>query len=245
MSLTRKILLVLFFIGFAGNVGGSGTFASFNASTSNAASSFASGSIVLSNQKNTGTVCYSNGTSLASPGGAGVATDTNANTACEQLFNLTTQKPGDSATVNLTLQNVGSLAGTLKLYAPGTCATGTTGTYSGTGNLCNYLQMTIQRWTDSNRNVAYSTNTPPPYGCVFGNATTNTCSFPASTVGTFASTHTSSAPISLGDVASNATVYLTITLTFPNSSTPGADNLYMGTTAGWAFTWLLEQQAAA
>src|SRR6478609_8405283 len=84
------------------------TVASFTAETTNPTNKFATGTLVLSNKVNSGVACLSTG---------GGSTDTNANTGCDNLFNLSAQKPGDSSAANLTLQNVGSIAASaLKLY---------------------------------------------------------------------------------------------------------------------------------
>src|SRR6185369_973256 len=84
------------------------TVASFTAETTNPTNKFATGTLVLSNKVNSGTACLSTG---------GGSTDTNANAACDNLFSLTAQKPGDTSSANLTLQNVGSIAASaLKLF---------------------------------------------------------------------------------------------------------------------------------
>jgi hypothetical protein len=91
---------------------------------------------VLSDQKNTATACLSTG---------GGNTNTNANGACDQLFALTVQKPGDSAFVDLTLKNEGSIdATTLTAVASQSCTPGDAAgqTYHGTGDPCTEERMT-------------------------------------------------------------------------------------------------------
>src|SRR5207248_6758151 len=84
------------------------TIASFTAETTNPTNKFATGTLVLSNKVNSNTACLST---------AGASTDTNANSGCDTLFNLTVKKPGDSGSANLTLKNDGSLAASaLKLF---------------------------------------------------------------------------------------------------------------------------------
>lgn len=262
MSMTRKVLLALFFIGFAGNVGGgAGTFASFNASTTNALSSFATGSIVLSNENATsGKVCFSNG--LTDNGDDGPNTDDNDN-VCETLFPVAVNQPGDSATVNLNLQNVGSLPGDLKLFVaehtpPGdltpqkACSNKATGTYSGSGSasgvdFCEKLQLRIQRFTAATRNPAGELDS-----CVYG-ADGNTdlaCDTGATAFNLEDFTTVSAASGVAGiDVAALAkagdagdTAFVTITIEFPDGGA-GADNAYQGRLASFAITWQLEQAA--
>src|SRR4051812_6428285 len=77
------------------------TVASFNAETKNPTNSVAAGSLVLSNTKTGGTTCYSTG---------GGNTNSNVNSACDNLFGVTTKKPGDSVSTTLTLRDEGSVA---------------------------------------------------------------------------------------------------------------------------------------
>jgi hypothetical protein len=135
--------LAVLLVSLAGSAFGAGTFATFNASTTNAGSTFASGTLVL---KNTiaATTCFSNGTTSS---GAGASTDANANATCNAAFTVATRKPGDESTVNMTLVNDGSLtaASGLKTYGTGTCANGITAeAYHGTGNMCEQLMLKIE-----------------------------------------------------------------------------------------------------
>src|SRR3954447_20209888 len=98
MSKLRKILFAVAAFGGVATAVGAGTFASFTASTSNAASTFQTGTLVLSNQKASATACLSTG---------GSTTDTNANAACDQPFAVTLAKPGDTANVDITLVDSG------------------------------------------------------------------------------------------------------------------------------------------
>ena len=138
MSVLRKLLLTIMILGATTSTVGAGTFASFNASTTNPTSTFATGSLVLSNQKSTNTACLSTG---------GGTTNTNANGACDQLFALSVQKPGDSAFVDLTIKNEGSInASALTAFASQDCAAGNAPgqTYNGTGDPCTGVQLYIQ-----------------------------------------------------------------------------------------------------
>ena len=86
----KQYLMLLTVIGLVAVAagGGSGTFASFTAETTNAGNTFATGTIVLSNTVNTGTACLSTG--------AGTTTDTNTFSCADKFFNTTVSKPGDS-----------------------------------------------------------------------------------------------------------------------------------------------------
>ncbi|MCU1374816.1 MAG: hypothetical protein JWO68_2102 [Actinomycetia bacterium] len=150
MTTVRKLLLAVLLVSLAGSAFGAGTFATFNASTTNAGSTFATGTLVLSNKVNSATTCLSTG--------AGSTTDTNANSAgCGTLFTTTVSKPGDTATVDLDLQGVGTLsASKLSLFAASLCASTqnlVATPYTGTGDLCEQTQLTVQE-TAANHTTA-------------------------------------------------------------------------------------------
>lgn len=247
MSKVQKLLLLLLFLGLAGNVGGAGTLASFNASTTNASSSFATGSVILSNaNKGTAKTCFSNGTT-DSNGGTGTSTDANNNTACEALFSLSARAPGQSATVNLNLKNEGSLGGTLTLTRalhnipgggtslPCSSANALETPYRGTGDICDKLRFTIQRFSDDARTA--------PSGCVYGNDVNadNICDTGDDTRDLKHFTGSSlaaSTGISLGSLASGATAFLRLTVEFPDGGA-GADNAFQGRAATFAVQWAL------
>lgn len=107
---TKKTLLALMAIGAAAYFAGAGTFASFSAETTNAGSSIASGTLTMSDQVNTGTVCVSSAAPAAN----------NVNPNCAAVLSLTNIAPGAFAGVALvTVKNTGSIdASNLFLYAP-------------------------------------------------------------------------------------------------------------------------------
>lgn len=201
------------------------SFATFNAQTNNPGNVFAHGTLVLSNTKQGGTACLSTG---------GGSINTNVNTACDQLLNLTVRKPGDSGSANLTLRNAGSLAASaLKVFTPACTAGNSVGeSYNGTGNPCSVLQLTIQQWSDS----SFTT----PSACLYGAATGATCSFSdaTKTLGAFASAHTNSANgLSVGSgLAAGASAYVTISVQSPTST----DNTYQGRQASLDFAWYIQ-----
>jgi hypothetical protein len=141
VTTVRKLLLAVLLVSLAGSAFGAGTFATFNASTTNGGATFASGSLVLSNNQGANT-CFSNGTTA---NGAGASTDANTNSACAAAFTLDLKKPGDVSTATLTMTNVGSLAAAAGLQVFGTaiCTPGNRvgETYLGTGNMCEQVMF--------------------------------------------------------------------------------------------------------
>lgn len=226
MSKRRKIVLSSAVIVALASALGLGSFATFNAQTNNPGNAFAHGTIVLSNTKQGGTACLSTG---------GGATDTNVNTGCDQLLNLTAKKPGDSATANLTLTNVGSLnASTFKVFSP-TCtnSNASSESYHGSGNPCSVVQLYIQQWANSN----FTT----PSACLYGGATGNTCNFSdtTKTLGAFSTSYSSSTTgLSIGSgLNAGSSAYVTIGVQSPST----ADNTYQGRQAALDFDWYIAQ----
>ena len=225
MSKLRKILFAIAAFGGAATAVGAGTFASFSASTTNGGSTFATGTLVLSNQKNTATACLSTG---------GGSTDTNANGSCDSLFSTTLAKPGDTGFVDVTLKNEGSINGTtLTAYKNAACANANSGSYNGTGDLCSTLQVYVQEYTSAANRTA---NTTTGGTCHFGGGTASACAFDATkTLGTFPA---SGAPITLaGGLTAGASRYLRVYLQFPTA----ADNTFQGRQASFGFTWAMAQ----
>ena len=219
--ITSAVLLVL-----AAGLG-FGSFATFNAQTNNAGNAFAYGTIVLSDKKGTSTACLST---------AGGTTDSNLNTGCDQLFNLTGKKGGDSATVNLTLKNVGSLdASTFKVFMPSCTGSDASGeSYHGTANPCSAIQLYVQQWSDS----GFST----PSACLYGGATvTNTCDFSDSskTLGAFSTSYTNSTN-GLG-IGSGLTAGTSNYFTIGVKSDPAAGNSSQGRQAAFDLDWYIAQ----
>src|SRR5690349_12999693 len=109
MTQTKKWVLTVAVVIAGLALSGVGSFASYSATTKNGSNTFATGALVLTNTKQGGSACLST---------AGGATDTNVNNNCDQLLNLTVKKPGDTSTVNVTVQNSGSLSATVfKLFS--------------------------------------------------------------------------------------------------------------------------------
>jgi len=219
-----KVLIVVGVLALIG--GGAGTFATFNATTTNPGNTFATGTLVLSNTVNTGTTCFSTGT-----GTTVSASNTNA---CDQAFSTTISKPGDIAGANVTLQNVGSLAATVATLAKGTCTDGNnpSETYHGTGLVCGALNFYVQEWSNAGRTT--------PFKCWYG-GTGSTCSATFAS-GTQLLSGFTTADISVGPSSPPAfaatgttgdTRWFTVAVQLPST----ADNTYQGRQAQFDLSW--------
>ena len=222
-----KVLIVVGLLAVVG--GGAGTFASFNATTTNSGNTFATGTLVLQNHVAAGT-CLSTG--------AGTNTDTNANTGCDAAFNVNVQKPGDIATGQVTLQNKGNLAATVLTLTKSSCgdsdASGTT--YHGSGSVCGALNFYVQEWSD---------NFVTPSKCWYGGGTATTCdptfaTSPATLAGFGASpVDISAGPHATAFTANGGTAdtrWFTIGVELPNTNT-AADNTLQGRQALLSLAW--------
>jgi hypothetical protein len=107
----KRVLVAAMLIGVAGYVGFGGTFANFQAETSNHGSSISSGTLTMSNTVNGGTACFSYNA---------VSAD-NVNGGCDAPFAITNVAPGTWQTTQvakIVIQNTGSIdASKLYLYA--------------------------------------------------------------------------------------------------------------------------------
>lgn len=233
----KQYLMLLCVIGLVSIASGSGTFASFSAETTNAGNTFATGAITLSNQVNTGTVCYSSG-------GSG-----NANAACSAIWNVATWAPGTAAnTEKLTLSNTGSLDPTaLTLWAPLVTTTGSesggtlvcnyehytpagaTNTYSGTGNPCTGMQIQIQEYD--------STFSTPTSSCVFPANAVAAC---GSSYAALSTMPASGSPLTVtGGLAHGTSRYFELTVTYP-ASAGSADNEYQAEKTHFDLAWQIQ-----
>ncbi|MGH3009788.1 MAG: hypothetical protein ACRDLM_10350 [Gaiellaceae bacterium] len=117
LNRTKKFLVLAMLTGLIAYVMGGSTFATFSAQTANPNSSVASGTLTMSDQVNSGTVCNS----------YGAASQDNYNGACDTILALTNQAPGvtdPSGTypggyAKVTIKNTGSIDASLfSLFAP-------------------------------------------------------------------------------------------------------------------------------
>ena len=110
LDLTKKMLVFAMLVGLIAYIVGGSTFASFSAETGNPGSAFSSGTLTLSDQVNSGTVCNS----------YGAASSDNYNAACSAMLAITNAAPGvTGGQAKLTIANTGSLDASLfSLFAP-------------------------------------------------------------------------------------------------------------------------------
>jgi hypothetical protein len=230
LSLPQKVLLSMGVVAGLGVLAGAGTFATFTAQTTNPDNVFANGTLVLSNEVDSLGACLSTG--------AGTDTDDNENEACDTVFDLAVRAPGDSDTTNLTLKNMGSLAASDLVVFSGSCTDSDAADedYNGSGSPCAKVQIYIQEWTTSARNV--------PATCLYGGTTiANTCDFSddTKTLATFVSDHTDlSEGLSAGGLAALGgadTTWITIGVMLPSD----ADNTFQGRAASLALNWHITQ----
>jgi len=232
---TKRYLVLLAAVGLvAAALGGTGTFASFNAEVTNHGNTFQTGSLVLSNTIGTASACFS----------SDVGNTNNVNN-CGAIFGLPVdwQPDGTTLTKRLTLENTGSLTPTaLTWFAPLLTTAGATsgGTlvcnfehytpagshpYVGTGNPCTALGLQIQEY-----NAAFTVPTP---SCVWP-AGASACS-------SFASLSTlPNAPATIsGGLAPATPRYFEITIQYPTSA-GAADNAYQAERTYFDLTWHIE-----
>jgi predicted ribosomally synthesized peptide with SipW-like signal peptide len=220
---------------------GAGTFASFSASTQNPDNVFSTGAIELSNTKQGGTACLSGhtGTGTGSPASN---LDSNGNAGCDALIDLTLQGPGDTANGRLALANTGDYDGLLQFWLNG-CTNDAVVTPSGSGNLCDKLEVYIQEFN--------STYTTPVASCVFPYSASAACSATwagsSDTLTDLASSATSAAPKPTTAVALNeaATKHYQVSLRFADggfdANGNGVDNQYQNRRASFGLTWRLQE----
>ena len=132
---TKRYLVLLAAIGLvAAALGGTGTFASFTAETTNANNTFATGTLLLSNTVGTGSPCHS---------------ESNAsNTAtCPAVFSASGLGTNHAETKTVTVSNTGTLSASALTLKGSTCVPSkvvTAGSLDQTGNLCSALQISIE-----------------------------------------------------------------------------------------------------
>ena len=160
-----------------------------------------------------------------------VATD-GASASCGALWSVPLSAAGTAHTFDLTIRNSGDVAATaLDVWAGDSCASASTGSPAGTGDLCAAVQITIQRYSSAARDV--------PVECVYGGGTAQVCSLSsARTLSHFSSTYPApgeARTIGAGLPASDA-AYLRVTLLRPELG-----NAYQRRSATMSITWRMVQ----
>jgi hypothetical protein len=255
----KQYLLLLTAVGvIAVAASGAGTFASFSAQTTNKGSTFATGSLLLSNTVGAQSACLSEGdTNHAGASG-------NNNPSCDAVLTLSAQEPGSPIQYGtLVVKNVGTLAGsTLTLKAPS--ATDCTDTQVNdhtfnTGSLCQAVLLSVQETAQSG--VGETGEGTYSY-CWYGNGagtsscTSSTSTLDSDTTDTIQNFDTNDAspgirlyPLSasgttdttgnVADLASNASRTFKVGLYLPKTSSD--QNALQDVSASFGLTWNMQQ----
>ncbi|MDX6425591.1 MAG: hypothetical protein QOD52_996 [Gaiellaceae bacterium] len=237
---TKRYLMLLAAVGLiAAGLGGTGTFASFTAQTTNADNSFTTGTLLLSNKVTTvtSTACLSN-----TPGA------TNANGGCDIVVSGTKLFPGASPiSGTVILKNVGSIdASVLNLTTAGCAPDASQAPFTSSADLCASVFMYVQETTSDGAG---------PSHCWFGvGAGTTTCSttFAGATSAddSLNAFHTAFATAALGDLStpsplstalpSDGSRYFKIGLYLKGTGSAAGDNNFQGLSASFPLTWHIE-----
>jgi predicted ribosomally synthesized peptide with SipW-like signal peptide len=230
----KPILVGMLILGAITAAVSGGTFATFNASTSNDAT-ITSGTLLLGNKVNAGTECMSTDASLAPPSATITALNTNA---CTALFS-TTLNPTQAGVANLTLKNEGNLnAATSSLVATACVSAINPITVNGTAfsgdtvnaPLCSILQLVVAEVTVSGGNTL--TGAGCVYGLAGGLVPVTNCQYDATkTVSGAAGT------TALGAFNAGTSRFFVIGVKFPDTN----DNRYQGQKATVSVTWTINQ----
>jgi hypothetical protein len=230
----KKLLLSLIVVGILASFTVGGTFAILSGQGTNANTSIASGTLLMSNTIGAGTPCLSKN---------GVV---NVNAGCDLLFTsgllypilTTTPASTEYALAKVTIANTGTLPGTLKMYMAGCVASQTTGSPAAGGtNPCGTgvpgnesLDLEIQEYTSS----AFTT---PMSSCYWPASTSTACAFTSQSFGDFNALHHDNAHyLSLGSIAGGASRYFGIVVAEPID----ASNALQGETATFALYWHMD-----
>ena len=230
----KPILVGMLILGAITAAVSGGTFATFNASTSNDAT-ITSGTLLLGNTVNAGTECMSTNAGGAPPSATITAANTNA---CTALFN-TTLNPTQSGVANLTLKNEGNLnAATSSLVATACVSTTNPITVNGTAfsgdtvnaPICSILQLVVAEVTVSGGNTL--TGAGCVYGLAGGLVPVTNCQYDVTkTVSGAAGT------TALGAFTAGTSRFFVVGVKFPDTN----DNRYQGQKAAVSLTWTLNQ----
>jgi predicted ribosomally synthesized peptide with SipW-like signal peptide len=244
MSMRRKVIIGITALSSLLAVGiGTGTFASFSATTTNSGNVFSTGKLQLSDKVGTGTACLSgySGTGTGSPA---IDLDSNGNATCDAAFNLTLKQPGDTATAKLTIANSGDYNGLLKFWLPNGCVNQQVATPSGSQNLCTKLEVYVQE-TQADFTTNASTTCVFPASAVA--ACDDTWAASSDALSDLATAATSSVPFPSAGITLNtsSTKYFKVALRFANGgfdgSGNGVDNGYQNRRAAFDLVWRLQE----
>jgi hypothetical protein len=224
--LIKKVLFSMLVVGATAATTGAGVAASFNAQTTNAGNTFATGTLALSETAN-GTVCLS---------ASGVA---NVNSNCNAVVDGSVlHAPGDVVTASFVIANTGTLATPNLSIFTSTCAdadTTTTSAYHGAGSPCATLNFYLQEWTGGLPGAGGTAS-----ACWLGAGTGTTCdpTFATAQPLTALTAHNSLATkLPLAGPFTAGKRYFTMGFQLPAT----AGNALQGRAAGVDLTWHLDQ----
>lgn len=214
----KKILVGMLVVGAFGAAVSGSTFATFSAQTTNSAQ-FQTGTLLLGNKVGSGSECFSTA--------VGVAINGNSAT-CDNLFNLSGVKPGDSGSVAVVVKNEGTINGSaLTVYASGSCVEAGANVADSNGNLFNGsatdLCAQAQLSVDQDGTCIYG-----PAGCA---------NDAAHTFSGFATTYTSGSPYAAGALNTFASHTYTFHWAIPNA----LGNAYQARQASFSVVYRLVQ----
>lgn len=220
-----KIALVLLLLAELLALGVKGTFASYNSEVNNPGSTAATGTLTLSTTNNSVT-CESYGGSVGTPSG-----DDNSNCGTLTITGGPFY-PGQSTTTTVQVENSGSLAGTLWLYAANSCTPYEPG-------ICDAIEFYVEEVSSSGTAISCyypSTGT----SCAF-----DTFSSPAGagtlTDFTYNDYYDQPDALSLGSIGAATTRYFKFGFELPAFTNTTVGNAYQGQTATFDLTWYLNQ----
>lgn len=236
----KQYLMLLMAIGvIAVAMSGSGTFASFNAETTNPGNTFAAGTLFLHDTPNGGTTCTSeSATSNAGSNQFNInpGDGTNGNN-CAALFTAG-DLSGGVQTADLALNNAGSIAASDIKFDVSGCTWSKTNNSSPTFGTdptdCSGLYLTIQE-TGSGYTPASDVY------CAFGPSTTQpTCDAPnnTATLNTTSLTALKTTGGATAGLAAGATRYYVISI---DPSGVGGGNYLQNRTVKFAMTWHIDE----
>jgi predicted ribosomally synthesized peptide with SipW-like signal peptide len=243
MSVRRKIIIGITALSSVLAVGiGTGTFASFSATTTNSGNVFSTGKLQLSNTVSTGSACFSGytGIGLTSPQ---TNLDNNDNASCAALFPSVALRPGAASDpANLTIQNTGSYNGLLQFTVPG-CTDDVGSGVAGGSTLCNKLRVYIQETqqdftTNASATCVFPAKSGAPCSTTWADGTQT-----LSDLALYASSYVPSTAMTLNQGAKR---YFKVVVQFPDGGFTdgvGTDNAYQNRTAAFSLTWRLQETA--
>lgn len=220
-----KVLIVVGLLAVVG--GGAGTFATFNAETTNSGNTFATGTLLLSDDTTgdpSGTICFSDSSS------------SNTGSGCTAIVNTTNVFTASGTNGHVIITNTGTLASSdLELWGS-TCVNATVGTTISnfnTGDICGNVLFSLEQDTDNGFSATGAQ-------CLVGGTGSHACDQTAGTpLGPWlASSASIATPFTFGgdSLTAGASRYYKLYLYLPDET-----NAFQGRSASFNLTWHIDQ----